>query len=305
MLREPWSLQQLDLLASHLTIGETYFFRDRACFDALAEHALPALIRARRNGEKRLRLWSAGCCTGEEAYSLAILVQQVLPDAEQWQVSILGTDIHPGFLRKAAEGVYGEWSLRGSSDRFKLRYFSRTGDGHYQITDSIRRMVQFAPLNLAQPGYPSLVPATDGIDLILCRNVLMYFSAAQFQAAVARLHQCLAPDGWLAVSASEVSRSQFPAFDEVRGSGALLYRRRDGPAAPSEVASVAANEASAAADGDSPALPLPPALTLTAVQPIALVPRPSTLTLTPVVLCTKARKFGRASTRRKGSAAYI
>lgn len=111
LLSTPLTRPQLHTLASHLTVGETYFFRDRKTFDALAQHILPELLRRRRGREQRLRLWSAACSTGEEPYSLAILLQQLLPDWRDWHITILATDINPRSLQKAAAGVYGEWSF--------------------------------------------------------------------------------------------------------------------------------------------------------------------------------------------------
>src|SRR5579863_9333039 len=126
LLSAPLTRPQLRTLASHLTIGETYFFREQKSFDALREHILPELIRGRRGREQRVRLWSAACSTGEEAYSLAILLQQLLPDWRDWCVTILATDINERSLRKAAGGVYGDWSLRDSSSSFRDKYFTRT-----------------------------------------------------------------------------------------------------------------------------------------------------------------------------------
>lgn len=101
--------RQRDTLASHLTVGETYFFRAPELLDALREHVLPMLVRERA-GSRRLRLWSAGCCTGEEPYTLAMLLRESIPDIDAWQVSILATDVNPRFLHKARQGIYGEWS---------------------------------------------------------------------------------------------------------------------------------------------------------------------------------------------------
>src|ERR1700677_3592051 len=115
---------QFHVFASHLTIGETYFFREKKAFDALAEHVLPELIRRRRGRNQRLRLWSAACSTGEEPYSLAILVRQLLPDWRDWSVTILATDINERSLQRAAAGIYGEWSFRESAAGVKERYFT-------------------------------------------------------------------------------------------------------------------------------------------------------------------------------------
>ena len=113
-------------LAGHLTVGETYFFRDRSCFEALEQHVLPSIIASRRTkGNLRLRVWSAGCATGEEAYSLAILMDRLLPDRSDWAVTILATDINPDALEKAQRAIYREWALRETPERVRNLYFRR------------------------------------------------------------------------------------------------------------------------------------------------------------------------------------
>ena len=156
MLSGTLTRPQLHALASHLTVGETYFFRERKTFDALSNVILPELISRRRGREQRLRLWSAACCTGEEAYSLAILLQQLLPDWKDWNVTILATDINERFLQKAAAGIYGEWSFRDCGPLFKERHFTRAPDGRYQVAAHVRDWVKFAQLNLAEDSFPSL-----------------------------------------------------------------------------------------------------------------------------------------------------
>lgn len=216
---------QLQVLASHLTIGETYFFRDWPTLEALAGNILPDLIRSRRGREQRLRIWSAGCCSGEEPYSLAILLQEALPDLRDWQVTITATDISPGFLNKAAAGIYGEWSFRNAPPGLKERYFSPTADGRYAIAPQIKELVNFAHLNLAQDVYPSLATGTSAMDLIFCRNVLMYFTPLQTRTVIGRLHHALVEGGWLAVSPSEASQALFPQFTTVNFPGAIIYRK--------------------------------------------------------------------------------
>lgn len=220
--------RQMQVLAGHLTVGETYFFRDPRSFEVLAETVLPELIRMRGGRDRRLRLWSAACCTGEEAYSLAILLEQVIPDIATWHITILATDINAQFLQRAAAGVYGEWSFRDAPAGFKERYFQRTPGGRYAILPSIKRRVKFEQLNLVEDSFPSLVMETNGMDLILCRNVLMYFSRPQLQKAVRHLHRSLVDGGWLAVSPSEVSQALFPGFKSVSYPGATLYRKDEG-----------------------------------------------------------------------------
>jgi chemotaxis protein methyltransferase CheR len=225
LLSSPLTRPQLHALASHLTVGETYFFRERKTFEALAQHVLPELIRCRRGREQRLRLWSAACSTGEEPYSLAILVQQLLPDWQDWRVTILATDINERFLQKAAAGVYGEWSFRGSPPGFKERYFTPTPDGRFAVAPHIQNRVSFAPMNLAQDPFPSLATDTNAMDLIFCRNLLIYFTPLHARKLVENLHHALRDEAWLAVSPSECSQALFSGFVAVNFPGSILYRK--------------------------------------------------------------------------------
>jgi chemotaxis protein methyltransferase CheR len=225
LLSTPLTRPQLHTLASHLTVGETYFFRERKTFDALANHVLPELIRRRRGREQRLRLWSTACSTGEEPYSLAILVQQLLHDWRDWRVTILATDINENSLRKAAAGVYGEWSFRESPPGFKERYFERTPDGRFAVLPEIRNRVSFAHMNLAQDCFPSLATDTNAMDVIFCRNVLIYFTPSHARKLVENLHHALLDEAWLAVSPSECSQALFSRFVAVNFPGSILYRK--------------------------------------------------------------------------------
>src|SRR5688572_4470373 len=223
---------ELRSLASHLTIGETYFFRERPAFDALASQILPQIIARRRAGERRLRLWSAACSTGEEAYSLAILAHQLLPDIEDWQVSVLGTDINPRFLARAQAGIYGEWSFRDTAPELRERYFERLDDKRYEIKPALRRLVTFAELNLAADSFPWLATDTNAMDVILCRNVLIYFTPEHTRALVEKLRRALLDDAWLIVSPAEYSQAVFAEFTATNFPGTVLYRKRTPRAAP-------------------------------------------------------------------------
>jgi chemotaxis protein methyltransferase CheR len=227
LLSAPLTKAQLQTLASHLTIGETYFFREKQTFEVLAHRVLPDLIHSRRGREQQLRLWSAGCCTGEEAYSLAILLQQLIPDLVDWQVTILATDINPHFLQKAAAASYGEWSFRDAPVGFKELYFQRNKAGRYVVAPKIKAMVTIEHLNLAEDGYPSLATDTNAMDLIFCRNVLMYFTPAQARKAIGKLHRSLLDGGWLAVSPCEASQTLFAQFATQNFPGLVLYRKSE------------------------------------------------------------------------------
>lgn len=225
ILSAPLTHQQTEILASHLTVGETYFFRDSKSFAALEQYVLPGLIDSRRNAGRRLRIWSAGCCTGEEAYSIAILLDRLLPDLAQWNITLLATDINPHFLRKGMEGVYGEWSFRDTPPWVKEQYFKPGRQGRFEIHPRIRKRVTFSCLNLADDVYPSLSNNTNVMDLIFCRNVLMYFTEAWAQKVVGNLHRALMDGGWLIVSPTEASNTLLPQFAPVNFPDAVLYRK--------------------------------------------------------------------------------
>ena len=227
LLAAPLTRLQIEILAGNLTVGETYFFREKRVFEILAERILPELVQSRRGGEQHLRLWSAACCTGEEAYSLAITVRRTLLNLKDWQVTILATDLNPRFLQKAAAGVFGQWSFRDAPAWLIDQYFQRLESNQYAILPEIRQMVQFKQLNLAEDTYPSLLTDTNAMDVIFCRNVLMYFVPAHAQRVIAQLNHCLVDGGWLALSATETSVATFGQFATVNFDGAILYRKTD------------------------------------------------------------------------------
>ncbi len=191
LLSTEWSQQQIEHLASHLTVGETYFFRSKSDFDFIEQRVIPDLVRSRKNGERNLRFWSAGCCSGEEAYSMAMMLDSCLPSIRDWNVSILGTDINPTFLRRAEKGVYRDWSFRQMSPHFKAKYFEEISRGRYRIISRIRKMVEFKYLNLVSDSYPSISNGTNAIDVIFCRNVLIYFLPKEMGQVIRNLGRSL------------------------------------------------------------------------------------------------------------------
>lgn len=225
LLSSPLTKSQVEMLASYLTVGETYFFRERQSFEMLEERILPELTRRRRDGDRRFRIWSAGCCTGEEPYTIAILLKQVLPDLEDWQITILATDINPRFLQKASEGMYGEWSFRGVPPGIKERHFTKRHGGRFEILPEIKKMVTFSYLNLAVDTYPSLLNNTNAMDLIFCRNVLMYFSPERAKQVVRKFHHSLLDGGWLIVSPSETSHILYAQFVTVNFPEVIFYKK--------------------------------------------------------------------------------
>ena len=216
--------RDMEILIKRLTVGETYFFRDPKAFEALERYVLPELIDQRRD-KKRLRIWSAACCTGEEPYSLAIVLNRMLPDIADWRITIVATDINTEFLRKAERGVYREWSLRNASPELRKRYFTKTASGEFAILEKYKKMVRFGYLNLAENDYPSLATDTNAMDLILCRNVLIYFPVKQSKKVVERLQRSMVDDAWLLTSATEASQSLLAPLTPVTFPGVIAYRK--------------------------------------------------------------------------------
>ena len=226
-LRDRAGRPSLEVFVGDLTIGETHFFRNRPQFRALEHHILPELIE-RRRASRRLRVWSAACSTGEEPYSLAILLEWLLPDRARWDVRILATDINRTALERARRGQYGTWSFRDVPDDVASAFFVRHGTT-LEVAGRIREAVSFAHLNLAADTWPSAATATLDLDLVLCRNVLIYFGDDLSHQVAARLHGALADGGWLLVAPAELSQAVFRHFTVVNLDGAVAYRK---PAPP-------------------------------------------------------------------------
>lgn len=191
------------MLINALTIGETYFFRDPAHFKLLRNHILPALVLARRQqGQFNLNVWSVGCATGEEPYSIAISLHEFIPDLARWTPHLIGTDINNYALDAARRGVYRRWAFRqppASETNFQQRYFDPHENG-LQLKSFIRDLVNFRQMNLLN-GTP--LPQC---DIIFCRNVLIYFKNNQVELVEDLLFNTLSPGGWLILGQSEAVR---------------------------------------------------------------------------------------------------
>lgn len=193
-----WQRKYIEDMSRFLTVGETYFFREPASLISIKNLVLPALIEERR-AVKRLKVWSAGCCSGEEVYSLAMILPALSDD---WQVTIYGTDINCESLETARRGVYGDRSVRQIDSRFEglKRQLQELVAGSYVVGEKLKKQVDFARVNLACTPYPKFLRE---LDLIVCRNVLIYFEPEERRRTIANLSQCLAPGGWLCLGAAE------------------------------------------------------------------------------------------------------
>jgi chemotaxis protein methyltransferase CheR len=194
MGKEPSLSQQV---VEALLNNETYFFRDRAPFDLLARHALPELAQKRHN-TKRLKIWSAGCATGQETYSLAMLFAEDPEKWRGWTIDILGTDVSTSCIDRARRGIYSQFEVqRGLGIQQTIKWFEETADG-WRAVEDIRKPVRFQEHNLLEPP-----PHPGGFDDVLCRNVMLYLSSDKNALAFDRLASSLAEDGWLMLGAGE------------------------------------------------------------------------------------------------------
>jgi len=214
----------MDDLAGRVTVGETYFFRDPDQFALIEQEVLPALLRSRTSDSGPLRLWSAGCATGEEAYTLAILASRVSARART-----VGTDISRRALAKARSARYTRWSFRGVAEDVVAGHFDQVDD-EFELHREYRDVVEFRYLNLADAGYPSAASGIVGMDLILCRNVLIYFDQETVARVADQLLRSLAADGWLVLGASDPMLADLVSCHVVVSSAGLMYRRTKGAA---------------------------------------------------------------------------
>lgn len=237
-LRDPGD-DEWPLLESAVTINETFFFRFAEQFDALRTTILPAMIERHRE-DRRLRIWSVGCSTGAEAHSVAILLADLLSDAvADWRISLTGTDIDEAALTAARSADYSSWALRTVGEAERVRLFDRSGD-RYRLKDRYRGIARFERHNLLAMIDVAAPLGYSDYDLILCRNVLIYFAQGDATAIVGALAGRLAPDGILLLGHAEPNPGFDAVADTAQVAGILTYRplgSRPAPAAaPVELA---------------------------------------------------------------------
>lgn len=225
---------ELDALIDEIAVGETYFFRNPSQFDALKTHVLPDRIKA-RGDDRSLRIWSAGCASGAEPYSVAILLEREWPEIlRAWTVDITGTDICGRRLDRARQATFSNWELRGLPDDLRALCFDHR-DGLWHLRPKFTKRVAFQRQNLKD--ILDVSPGTEchTFDIILCRNVLIYFDVELIRAILARLRDMLAEGGWLIVGHSEPFLEISHFLTPVSVEGTTLYRRLDGAVQRTEV----------------------------------------------------------------------
>ncbi len=223
----PGDEKRIDILVGLLTVGETFFFRDQRALEGIERVVVPNIVGTRPEHDKTLRIWSAGCATGEEPYSIAILLKRSPWSSSDRQIRILGTDINKESLEKAKKAFYKEWSFRGVPSWLKKDHFCKVPGG-YALDPKIRSMVEFRRLNLVSFDYSSVLDDFGPVDLVLCRNTLMYFTSEVRKRIIEHVLFRLNTQGWLLVSPSEVPHVVHRNLRLVTLPGAIFFQIKSG-----------------------------------------------------------------------------
>lgn len=218
--RDP-KAEELQNLINAMTVNETYFYRENYQFRCLTESLLPQLVQGRRRGDP-LQIWSMPCSTGEEPYSIALHLLESWPEVDRWDIRLLASDIDTRVLEQARAGVYEARSLQHLTEDLVRRYFSPTKDGHWRIIADLRRSVEFRRANITEAAD---MRHYHDIDVIFCRNLLIYFDEASRRRATEALFDALRPGGFICLGHSE-SMSRMSSLFEVRKfPNAIVYQR--------------------------------------------------------------------------------
>lgn len=203
----------LNELVNRITTNHTFFFREKAHFDFITGKALPEITASlERRGTRDLRIWCAGCATGEEPYTLAMLLLEFFgPRATAWDAGVLATDISAKALGTATRGLYPDDRVSETPPQFRHKYFTKSPDGQWRITDTLKKEVTFRRLNLMNPVFPFKKP----FQIILCRNVMIYFDQASRSSLINRFHQNLEQGGYLFIGHSETLGRDQSLFEYV------------------------------------------------------------------------------------------
>jgi chemotaxis protein methyltransferase CheR len=217
------SLQEWENLAILLTNLESYFFRDKGQFTLLRNQLIPEII-TRKQQQKTIKICSAGCSTGQEPYSIGILLHQLIPDIEQWNIAIFGLDINNDALNKARKGVYNSWSFRSVDPEIKTKYFTMVKE-EYHLADYIKKMVRFKHCNLVNDSLNQIDVELNSLDLIICRNVFIYFKIQAVNEVVRKFYDLLNPCGFFLSGHAEVAGDAINKFQIKTFPESLVYQR--------------------------------------------------------------------------------
>lgn len=214
---------ELNELFDLITIGETYFFRNYPHFNALLEHILPEiLVRKKDLFYKSLRVWSAGCSKGAEPYTIAMIIKEVVPDLQSWNVSILGTDLNRNFLLQAEKGIYSKRDVKGVPEEFFSKYFRKEGSV-YLLSEEIKKMVKFLRHNMVVDAFVN--EGMQNLDIIFCRNVTIYFDTETTKNLISKFYDCLNDEGYLFLGHAETLWGISDKFVTVEFPDTFIYKK--------------------------------------------------------------------------------
>lgn len=215
--------KELNRLFEVVTTNETSFYRNPPQLQVFQNKVLPAIIEAQRaKNDKKIRIWSAGCSTGDEPYTLGIILHEVLrAELPQWNIKITATDLSEAVLHSARRGEYSEYALRTTPKEIVSRYFVRKGT-QYAITDRVKRMVVFSQLNLSDM---LAIKRLDRSHIVFCRNVIIYFDDEMKKQVISSFYDNLLPGGCLLIGHSESLHNISKAFQPEHHTGTIVYRR--------------------------------------------------------------------------------
>jgi chemotaxis protein methyltransferase CheR len=221
------SAKEIDRLIADITVGESYFFRDKEQMGFLKNYFLPTLIEQKRQAKQQsIRIWSAGCANGQELSSIAIMLYELLPDLKDWSLTLIGSDIDRLAVEKAKKGIYNKWSLRDISENIRKQYFSELEDNIFKLDNHIASLMTFFYMNLSSNDYPSIENETVELDLILCRNVFIYFDPLLTKDILTSLYRCLAEKGALITAPSDLMNVHIPEQFEKHVGHAIYYTQK-------------------------------------------------------------------------------
>ncbi|NER80195.1 MAG: methyltransferase domain-containing protein [Leptolyngbya sp. SIO1D8] len=208
--RTDQSREEWESIVTEITNPESFFFRDKGQFKLLKEYLIPNLIQ-QKSRDKTLRICSAGCSTGQEPYSIAILLRELIPDLADWNLTILGVDINPISIEKARKGIYHRWSFRGLNEDVKQQFFQRSKDRYY-LVENIKNLVDFRTVNLLKDSFSDSEIDIQNMDLIVCRNVFIYFDDMAVKHVLNKFHDALNLSGYLLTGHSELYNQDLSQF---------------------------------------------------------------------------------------------
>jgi chemotaxis protein methyltransferase CheR len=214
---------ELDKLFERVTTNETSFFRDQKQLDVVRDKVLPAIMEKQAKGAKELSIWCAGCSSGEEPYTLGIMLHEMLRmSIIGWRIRITANDLSPAMLVKARAGLYNDHSLRTTPPDVIDRYFTKEASG-YRIHPKVQKLVSFGPINLNDPQAVKRVPKS---QVVFCRNVIIYFDDEMKKKVISGFYDNLQPEGYLVLGHSESIHKISRAFTPIMQPGGIVYQKQ-------------------------------------------------------------------------------